>query len=332
MSATRARARSSRRIPGSRSSPQYSGNWDSSAAQRATAAQLPSLPKIDGVWVSGGTDGVLKAFVDAGKPLPITARRGRERLPPVPAAGRLQGQVDAGHLGRPAAVPRRSSRSSWRARSSPRSTPSRTSTIPFPLVTDKTVKHGLTVFPEAARQLLRGLHRLRPEGNRRHLRAGSTDRQALPRHAQHPPPITTLGPLAADPTQTPREGTAANDPARPHRVHDRRLRQPSLTRAWRSTASTRAARSAACARCTTRTFAARFGEVHALVGENGAGKSTMIKIIGGVLKPDRDRPRSTGDEVNFSRRRRRPRARRRDRLPGAHAASLDDRGREPVHR
>ncbi len=33
-------------------------------------------------------------------------------------------------------------------------------------------------------------------------------------------------------------------------------------------------------------FDLRAGEVHALVGENGAGKTTMIKIIAGVEKPD----------------------------------------------
>src|SRR5260370_348463 len=54
----------------------YSGSWDSSTAQRATAAQLPSLPQVDGVWVSGGTDGVVKAFIDAGKPVPIVAGEG----------------------------------------------------------------------------------------------------------------------------------------------------------------------------------------------------------------------------------------------------------------
>ena len=28
------------------------------------------------------------------------------------------------------------------------------------------------------------------------------------------------------------------------------------------------------------------GEVHAIVGENGAGKSTMIKIMTGIYQPD----------------------------------------------
>src|SRR3954468_14050181 len=48
----------------------YTGMWDSATAQRNTAAQLPSLPKIDGVWSSGGTDGILKAMIGAGRPLP----------------------------------------------------------------------------------------------------------------------------------------------------------------------------------------------------------------------------------------------------------------------
>ena len=33
-------------------------------------------------------------------------------------------------------------------------------------------------------------------------------------------------------------------------------------------------------------FAARAGEVHALLGENGAGKSTLIKIMAGAYRPD----------------------------------------------
>jgi ribose transport system ATP-binding protein len=46
-------------------------------------------------------------------------------------------------------------------------------------------------------------------------------------------------------------------------------------------------------------FSAGFGEVHALVGENGAGKSTMIKILSGVLRPDGGTLRVRGSEVNF---------------------------------
>lgn len=33
-------------------------------------------------------------------------------------------------------------------------------------------------------------------------------------------------------------------------------------------------------------FGARFGEVHALLGENGAGKSTFVRILSGVTRPD----------------------------------------------
>ncbi len=36
-------------------------------------------------------------------------------------------------------------------------------------------------------------------------------------------------------------------------------------------------------------FALRAGEVHALIGENGAGKSTIMKILGGYLAPSRGR-------------------------------------------
>ena len=33
-------------------------------------------------------------------------------------------------------------------------------------------------------------------------------------------------------------------------------------------------------------FQARSGEVHALLGENGAGKSTFIQILAGSVRPD----------------------------------------------
>jgi len=46
-------------------------------------------------------------------------------------------------------------------------------------------------------------------------------------------------------------------------------------------------------------FSADFGEVHALVGENGAGKSTMIKILSGVLRPDAGTLEVRGSPVTF---------------------------------
>lgn len=47
-------------------------------------------------------------------------------------------------------------------------------------------------------------------------------------------------------------------------------------------------------------FDVRPGEVHALLGENGAGKSTMIKIISGLYKPDQGEIWLDGARVSFN--------------------------------
>lgn len=46
-------------------------------------------------------------------------------------------------------------------------------------------------------------------------------------------------------------------------------------------------------------FQLKPGEIHALMGENGAGKSTFIKVITGVHKPDEGTMRLEGSEVRF---------------------------------
>ncbi|ETX30576.1 sugar ABC transporter ATP-binding protein [Roseivivax isoporae] len=47
-------------------------------------------------------------------------------------------------------------------------------------------------------------------------------------------------------------------------------------------------------------FSLRPGEVHALIGENGAGKSTMMKILGGYLAPTRGELLVDGAPVRFA--------------------------------
>jgi ribose transport system ATP-binding protein len=47
-------------------------------------------------------------------------------------------------------------------------------------------------------------------------------------------------------------------------------------------------------------FAARAGEVHALVGENGAGKSTLIKVLGGRLAADSGSVLLDGEPVRMA--------------------------------
>ena len=44
-------------------------------------------------------------------------------------------------------------------------------------------------------------------------------------------------------------------------------------------------------------FAVRAGSVHALLGENGAGKSTMVKLLSGLLRPDAGAIRLAGEAV-----------------------------------
>jgi len=47
-------------------------------------------------------------------------------------------------------------------------------------------------------------------------------------------------------------------------------------------------------------FSLRPGEVHALLGENGAGKSTVVKVMTGVYQPDSGEILLSGERVHFS--------------------------------
>jgi len=123
----------------------YSGQWDSATAQRQTAAQLPSLPKVDGVWVSGGTDGVVKAFVEAGRPMPIFAGEGENGYRKF-MAGLSTPKVTGMSIGQP---PFLSVISLELARAVlAKEHPKTSITIPFPVATSDSLKSGETVFPD----------------------------------------------------------------------------------------------------------------------------------------------------------------------------------------
>ncbi len=47
-------------------------------------------------------------------------------------------------------------------------------------------------------------------------------------------------------------------------------------------------------------FSLATGEVHAMLGENGAGKSTMVKVMTGVYQPDSGEIILNGEQVHFS--------------------------------
>lgn len=124
----------------------FSGMWDSSVAQKNTAAILPSLPKIDGIWAQGGTDGVLKAFVAAGRPLPPTAGESENGFRKFMTGAKNGRKLSAFSIGQPPylvlialELARRILRHEY---------PRKSITLPFPTATTGTLENGLTVFPE----------------------------------------------------------------------------------------------------------------------------------------------------------------------------------------
>jgi ribose transport system substrate-binding protein len=124
----------------------YTGMWDSSTAERNTASILPSLPKIDGIWCQGGTDGVLKAFIAAKRtPLPPTAGEAENGFRKF-MLGYMGQKVDGLSIGQPPYLVLVSLELARRMLQ--KSYPRKDITIPFPFVTNETVKEDETVFPK----------------------------------------------------------------------------------------------------------------------------------------------------------------------------------------
>jgi ribose transport system substrate-binding protein len=134
------------KYPGIKVVNRYTGMWDSATAEKNTAAILPSLPKIDGIWCQGGTDGVLKAFIaDNRTPLPPTAGEAENGFRKF-MIGYMGQKVEGLSVGQPPYLSLIALELARRVLT--KTYPSRDITIPFPFVTNATVKVGQTVFPK----------------------------------------------------------------------------------------------------------------------------------------------------------------------------------------
>jgi ribose transport system substrate-binding protein len=81
-----------KKYPGIHVADQLNGQWDSEVAQQVVSAALPTLPKIDGIWCQGGTNGVLQAFQQAGRPLPPTAGEAENGFRQLMSQGKVTGE------------------------------------------------------------------------------------------------------------------------------------------------------------------------------------------------------------------------------------------------
>jgi len=133
--------------PGIKVVGRYTGMWDSATAQRNTAGQLPSLPKVDGIWAQGGTDGVIKAFIDAKRPVPPVAGEAENGFRKF-MLGYQGHKVEGLSIGQPpflGVIGLELARQILKGQRKKGDI-----TIPFPKVTDQTVKAGETVFQNQA--------------------------------------------------------------------------------------------------------------------------------------------------------------------------------------
>jgi ribose transport system substrate-binding protein len=103
------------------------------------------LPQIDGIWCQGGTDGVLKAFIAADRPLPPTAgecENGFRKF----MIGYMGHKVDGISIGSPPFLSVVSLELARRVLN--KSYPKQNIDVPLTIVTSDQVKVGETVFPD----------------------------------------------------------------------------------------------------------------------------------------------------------------------------------------
>lgn len=119
------------------------GQWGSGVAQTVMADFLATQPQVDGVWVQGGTPGVLQAFADAGiEDLPPIAGEGENGFRMAMGAGEVEG-VSVAQTPGMIAVSMQAALEILQGRELPR-----VINMPLPLVTSEDIEEGVHYFPD----------------------------------------------------------------------------------------------------------------------------------------------------------------------------------------
>ncbi|MDB5074105.1 MAG: monosaccharide transporter substrate-binding protein family [Chloroflexi bacterium] len=129
--------------PGIKVISRFAGMWASDVAQRNTASALPSLGKVDGLWVQGGTDGVIRSLLAAHRPLVPVAGEAENGFREDMLKYKSQG-FKAISIGQPPFVSLVSLQLAVEVLQGKR--PKGNVNVPFPFVTTDTVKEGVTAF------------------------------------------------------------------------------------------------------------------------------------------------------------------------------------------
>ena len=121
------------------------GNWDPGTAQQVTAQALAANPQIDGVWCEGGTDGVVRAFLQAGRKLVPVAGEAENGFRKQLLQYRDQGLVgiSVGQSPSLVAVSIRAAIDLLNGEQLPRQI-----AVPLPIATSDDLKPGVNVFPD----------------------------------------------------------------------------------------------------------------------------------------------------------------------------------------
>ena len=132
------------KYPGIKIIAKYTGMWASNVAQTNTATQLTSLGKVDAVWCEGGTDGVIKSFLAAKRPLPaVIAGEAENGFRQYMLQFKSKG-LKSTSLGQPPFLVLVSLELAYEVLQGKHARDN--ITIPFPAVTQDTVKEGVTTF------------------------------------------------------------------------------------------------------------------------------------------------------------------------------------------